>query len=155
MPVNINEEQEHIKDFLKSKRVGVLATADKTGEPHAAAIYFYFEGPDFYFITKNQTAKHNNLQENPRAALAVFEPVSQTTVQAKGVVIEETDQAKANEVFGEILKAAASTSESGSPPLTKLKAGEYIVYKLKPASLRMASYIRPDPGSYENIFEIY
>jgi hypothetical protein len=47
-----------------------------------------------------------------------------------------------------------NTSESGIPPISKLRAGEYIVYKLIPSSMRMASFIQPDPGSYENIFEI-
>jgi hypothetical protein len=44
------------------------------------------------------------------------------------------------------------TSEAGVPPISKLHAGDYVAYRISPKQIRMAMFIRPDPGGYE-LFE--
>jgi len=154
MSIEISERKEHILDFLKQNSTAVLATANKYGEPHAATIYYTVdEDLNIYFITKRDTTKSQNLKNSGRGALAVHEATTQTTVQAVGKVEEETDVNKSQKVFSDILKISMETSESGTPPISKLQAGPYIAYRLTPDSARMASFIRPDSGSYERIFE--
>jgi PPOX class probable F420-dependent enzyme len=60
--------------FLESRRVGHLASADKTGEPHVVPVCFALAGETLY-ITIDQKPKRGmalkrvkNLMENPAAA---------------------------------------------------------------------------------------
>jgi hypothetical protein len=46
------------------------------------------------------------------------------------------------------------TSEAGIPPIVKLSAGDFSAFKLRPVQARMAVYNRPDPGSYDEVFEV-
>ncbi len=155
MPVALSEERAHILKFLQQNPVGVLATVDPSGEPHASAIYFT-ASDDFIisFLTKTGTKKHENLQHNGHAALVSYEASSQTTVQAKGIVTEVTDAQRIQGIFSEILKISMRTSEAGVPPLDKLQAGQYVAYQFNPKEARMAVFARPDPEDYEHIFEI-
>lgn len=154
MPIQITEAQQHIRNLLEQKGVGVLATADSAGEPHAATIYFTFdEDFNIYFVTKAKTQKCQNLQANARAALAVFDEVSQSTAQISGVVSEVQDMTTANKVFTDVLRITLASSDTSVPPVTKLEAGQYVVFKMTPGSARLAAYIRPDASSYDQIFE--
>jgi len=154
MPVHLTEERERILDFLKKHEIGVLATVDPNGEPSAATIYFTVDDNlNISFLTKTGTKKHDNLKRHNHAMLVVSEAQTQTTVQIKGIATEVTDAAEADKVFRAILRVAMATSDAGMLPISKLQAGGYVVYQIKPKEIRMAVYIRPDPGDYSTIFE--
>lgn len=145
-----SESNQRIYEFLKQNQLGVLATVDPNCNPHATTIYFSIDREfNVTFITKNETKKHDNLIRNNHAMLIVYEPVSQTTVQITGVAKTIGNKVEAAQVFIDTLKTSRATSESGIPPISKLYAGEYIAYKLKPVQIRMAVFMRPDPGGYD------
>ena len=155
MAIDITESREHLSSFLSKNQVGVLATVDATGKPHAATIYFTFDQQfDIYFITKKDTQKSRNLQHNNRAAIAVYDASSQATVQAEGTVVEVADAKQLEWIFNDIWHTASKTSANSAPPQSQLLAGGYIVYKLAAPSLRMATFIRQDPADYDKIFEV-
>jgi general stress protein 26 len=156
MPIMITEEQRHILDFLREHSVAVLSTADETGKPHGATIYFTFDDQsmNFFFMTKQNTTKNRNLQQNPQAALTVHEAQTQTTAQIVGNVTEEKEPAKTEAVFQSVLSAAIQTSKSDTPPTAKLQAGAYVFYRLIPVSVRLASFTNPNPADYDKIFEV-
>lgn len=155
MSIDISESREHIKNFLYNHGVGVLATADKAGRPHAATIYITHDDQlNFYFVTKKETQKYRNLETTHQAAIAIYDPASQATVQAEGKVEEVTSAEQTERVFYEIWNIALKTSDSGVLPVSKLKAGGYVVYRLSAPSVRLASFNNPDPSDYENMFEI-
>lgn len=145
-----NEHNRRIFEFLSSHPIGVLATVDQAHKPHATTIY-YAVNEDFSvtFTTKRDTKKHAVLDTNPNVCLVVFEAFSQTTTQIEGVAEEMADQAAAIEAFGNTLKAAMQTSDAGVPPISKLFAGNYIAYCIRPSSIRMAVFRRPDKGEYD------
>lgn len=154
MPVDITESREHIAEFLNNHKVGVLATVDSTGKPHAATIYVAFDKQfNFYFVTKKETQKSRNLQETGRAAIAIYDADSQTTVQAEGTVSEVVDPGQVEGIITEVWSVALKTSQSHIPPTSKLAAGGYIVYKLSAPFLRMATFNRSDSVNYGSIFE--
>lgn len=144
------EHNQKIFEFLQSHPIGVLASVTDQGKPHATTIYFAVHD-DFTitFTTKRDTKKHQVLAQNPNVCLVVFEAFSQTTVQVDGVALELADQNAAIEAFGNTLKASMQTSDAGVPPISKLFAGNYIAYQLKPDAIKMAVYRRPDKGHYE------
>lgn len=145
-----SESNKRIYDFLKKNQVGVLATVDLNGNPHAATIYFSVDNEfNTTFITKNRTKKHDNLKHNNHAMIVVYEPVTQTTIQIIGVAETIDNKVEAGIVFIDTLKTSRATSNGGIPPISKLHAGEYVAYKLKPVQIRMAMFIRPDAGGYE------
>jgi general stress protein 26 len=156
MSADTTESRKHIADFLALHRIGVLATSTSEGKPHAATIYFtYDELLNIYFVTKKDTQKSRNLQDNPQAAIAVYDAASQTTVQMDGSVIEVTDPQQTTWMFNDIWRIADQTSGAGGvPPTSRLNAGGYVAYKLSAPSLRMASFIHADPSSSDNVFEV-
>lgn len=152
MAINISESRDNILHFLRNNRVGVLATSDRTGQPHAATVYITHDDDlNLYFVTKEQTAKSRDLQTNPQAAIAIYDPTNQTTVQAEGKVEEIIDIAESERILYEVWMTALQTSDSGTIPISKLRAGGYIAYKLKAKALRLASFNAD--GDKANIFE--
>jgi len=154
MTVDTTQSRQRIADFLATKGVGVLATSDGAGKPHAATIYITIDRDlSIYFITKQDTQKCRNLQANPWAAIAVYDAVSQTTVQAEGSVVVVTDAQQLEWIFNDIWKQAAQISPGATPPVAQLMAGSYVVFRLSTPSLRMASFNRPNGSESNDIFE--
>lgn len=154
MPIDVNESRQHITQFLSQHTVGVLATADATGKPHAATVYVAHDQQlNLYFITKRETQKSWDLTANPWGAIAIYDADTQTTVQARGAVSEVQDTTQTEWVFTEIWRIAQRTS-SNIPPTVRMSAGGYVVYRLSAPTLRMATFNRPDPAQYETIFEV-
>ena len=154
MSLTISEEKPEITKFLTTNQLGTLATADKEGQPHTAAVYFTID-PDLniYFITKDQTTKARNIAENSKVAFAVYEAASQKTVQVQGTAAAIDDPSRADDIFRRILAITASTSESRIPPISKLSAGGYGLYKITPDVMRMASFTKPEHGQPNDIFD--
>lgn len=144
------ESNQRIYDFLKMHPIGVLATVDPNGNPHAAAIYYAINDEfTVTFMTKRDTKKHDNLLHNNHVMLVVFEAFTQTTAQIIGIAKDISDTSEAEAVYKNMVQAAERTSDSGVPPISKLYAGNYVAYQIEPVQIRMAMFIRPDSGGYD------
>lgn len=139
------EGPELIHNFLSGRYSGVLATADKAANPHAAVVYFKIE-KDFciLFGTKKETQKYKNIEDNKQVALVVYDEVEQTTVQIFGKAKVIEDHQKKQEVLNNIYNSSAERSMTMLPPVEKLWAGEYVALKIVPQVIKMAVYARPD-----------
>jgi uncharacterized pyridoxamine 5'-phosphate oxidase family protein len=154
MPITLTQQSEKITNFLNNHHIGVLSTATKDGKPHAATVYFAIDiDLNFYFITREGTTKQKNLSDNPSAAIAVFDPKTQSTVQVQGTA-REVDPKLFDEVFQRILRTTANTSESVVPPFSRLNAGGHIGYCLSPDFARLAEYTKPDHGNFDDLFDV-
>lgn len=155
MPVTISKERANISEFIKNHPAGVLATANTGGSPHAACVYFVTDDElNIYFVTKEETTKHKNLQQNPLASLAIYDERAQATLQANGKAEVIKDIELFTELFNRILDISVEGSGVSRPPVSKLFAGNYFMYKLTPHSLRLAEYTKPDIGDFENLFQV-
>lgn len=144
------ESVERIYSFLKTQRSGVLSTVNKQGHPHGTVVYFSIDKAfNVSFMTKRDTRKNQNIIHNNHVSFVVFEPSTQTTAQISGKAQDISEQPEAQEVFRAMLKAAFDTSSSGMPPISKIYAGHYLTYRIKPEHISMAVFARPDPGGYE------
>ena len=143
MPVHVSENHTKIAELLNRHHIGILCTASKDGTPHAATIYF-FTDDDFniYFITKEKTTKHSNLVQNPKAALAIFEAATQTTLQLTGTVTPIDDLDQLHEMYRRIVGITLQTTYKQTPPFSKLEAGSEKAYCLKPDRVRLAQYMQ-------------
>jgi len=154
MALDIDTSRENIIDFLNKNAVGVLATADATGKPHAATIYVTHDQLlNLYFVTKKETQKGRNLAVNPRASIALYDAVDQTTIQVDGDVTEVTDQIQQTRIFSEIQSIALRTSTSGVPPTSELSAGGYVTYELSSPTVRKAIFGRSNAQETTEVFE--
>lgn len=146
----ISERNRRIYNFLQEHPIGVLATIDPNGNPHAVVVYFSVD-KDFTlsFITKRETKKHDNLKRNNRTMIVTYEPNTQTTVQVTGIANEVSGISETARIFSNTIKSSKETSEAGIPPISKLNAGQYVAYHLRPLQIRMAMFIRPDSGGYD------
>lgn len=149
-----SKQKHKIAEFLMKNNIGVLATVNQNGQPHAATIYFVVDpSVNIYFITKQHTTKVENLLKNSKAALAVYEPQTQSTVQIAGEVHLVEDVSRSEDIFRKVLEITRKTSDSNIPPVSKIYGGEYQCYCLSPTSMRIAEYINLEHGKPDSIFE--
>lgn len=145
-----NESVRNIHQFLQSHPAGVLAEVDQNGHPHASVIYFSVDDQfGIYFATKTNTRKYENLRSNPDVMLVTFHQSTQATAQISGKVIEVSDQNISNKILDMIEGIAQKYSISGVAPTLKLDTGDYVIYKLRPDTIRFAMFLRPDPVTYD------
>jgi len=147
-----NSQNPNIADFLKRNHIAVLATANKSGEPYATTIYFETDSKmNVFFVTKEKTQKNRNLVENPRAAIAVYEADSQATAQITGRVTRVEDSEMLAKALRIMSRHSKETSEVEETPISKLDAGDYILYKLWPQTIRLGEY---KYGPHSQIFDM-
>lgn len=150
MNPDIEASRSEVLDFLANHSIGVLATADKNGTPHAATIYVVSDRTlTFYFVTKAETQKARNLAANPHAAIAIYDARSQTTLQISGAVTQVTDVKESEGVFTRIRTISRQTSASDTPPVAMMSAGGYVTYKLIAPSVRLAHFGRHRTEPFE------
>jgi len=151
---SLSDRQKRIYDFLQSLPVGVLSTVGIEQKPHGSVIYFVLdEDLKLSFLTKRETRKYANLQCNPAITLTVFEPKTQTTAQIFGEAVEVKDTAEMNKVAAAILDASLRISQTGLPPISKLEAGPYVAFHVKPEQIRLAVYSRSDADEEFELFD--
>lgn len=150
----MSDRQQRIYDFLKSNPIGVLSSVTPNGDPHGAVVYFEID-TDFTisFLTKAETRKYDNLRHHKHVMMTVFEPATQATAQVSGDAVEVEESYDINRLAGVILGTSIKTGDAGLPPISKLQAGPYVAFRIKPVQIRMAVYARPDSGDYGDLFE--
>ena len=133
-------------DFIKFHPLGVLATVNTNGVPWTAAVYVASDDEfNLYFTTKAHTKKQANIAQNPAVSLVIVNEQKQATLQAQGEAKRITDPKEAN-VASTVLRRVTTDSEDWMPPIAKLDAGEYELYKIKVtyAALRVFGDRRKD-----------
>lgn len=135
------EQRQKIYKFVAGHPIGVLATVDTGGRPHASPIYVGVDKHlNIAFTTKRDTDKHENIQHHNAVMLTVFDAKSQTVVQLSGTAQEVTDLDEVQQTFHATLEAADQTAEDSVPPIAKISAGPYIAYRIVPDNVWMNEY---------------
>jgi general stress protein 26 len=138
-------EQHHthqkVHQFLKHHPMGVLATADIHGSPWGAAIYFFAdENFNIFFVTRADTRKYKNIEENARVVLTVVDEPTQTSVQIAGTVTKVPPQDYMDVVFHKLEKIRPSHDASWTSPPTKIHKGNFMPLRILPTTLLYADY---------------
>ena len=154
MPYAISESRDKIFQFLKSHPVAALATVSADGAPHVATIYTSIDDDlNIYFITKQATTKSKNIAENNRVALAITDAHSLQTVQVQGVAEIVSDQNIAHQVLSRVTNVVQSTTDSQEAPVSKLAAGDYIVYRVSSNSIRFGEFYKSNINDTSDLFD--
>lgn len=134
-------KHQKVHDFLRRHPMGVLSTVDSEGKPWGAAIYYVAdEDFNFYFVTRVETLKYQNLDKSPFAALTVADADNQTTVQAGGSISRIPPEDYMDIVYTRLAKVRPRDDPHWSPPLSKIRAGNYMPLRLAPEKLQYANY---------------
>ena len=135
-----SEDVKKIVEFIKVHPLGVLGTVSVTGEPFGAAVYFGTDDElNLYFITKSETQKNKNIVENTLVSMTFADEASEQTVEAGGEVSVIMNNEQRHEAIA-ALSQVKHASNDWLPPLPKIDAGYYIVYKVTPSYARLISY---------------
>lgn len=139
---DLSRDQRHeIYEFLKQHPVGVLATVDPSGNPHASAIFLGIDNQlNITFTTKRGTEKHANISGHNTVMLAVYDAANQATVQASGKAVEVTNQQEVIDIFRSTLQATRKTGKDEVPPIAKISAGPYVAYRITPDNIWLTAY---------------
>ena len=122
------------KDFLIQNKLCVISTVSLTGKPESAVcIYMSNENFDFYFVTRQQTRKFENLKNNKNVAIVVGTVAAPETIQIEGEV--ELVSGKKNE-FIETLVGRADLEELYYGPFLLTKGANFAIFKVKIKWLR-------------------
>ncbi|MFC1638769.1 pyridoxamine 5'-phosphate oxidase family protein [Patescibacteria group bacterium] len=122
--------------FLRDERIMFFATASPDGEPHVAAMLFAVDDNfTFTFVTREDTAKAKNLAGNPRGALSVGGWHGDMNVQAWGPVEQIAEAEEARSAMARIADVNSGL-EGFWPPLLRIDAGGYAVFRLRPDRVR-------------------
>lgn len=135
--------KEGVYNFLQEHAGAVLSTVSPDGTPYASPIYFIVDKElNFFFLTKSDTKKAQNIEKNNHVALTVVHPSLPITVQATGTVEEVQEP----EILIKMAKTNANETGGFSwpPPLSKLiSEGYLLMYKVTPHWLRIGDFATP------------
>lgn len=134
------QAQEKIISFIQKHPLVVVGTVGANNKPYGAAVYVGVDADlNLYFLTKSETDKSKNILKSPYVSVAVADETSQTTLKLRGeasrlVTPEEHEQALS------ALGAVNHKSGDWLPPLPKIHAGYYLVYKISPTYSNLSMY---------------
>ncbi len=121
--------------------MGILSTVSDNGTPWGSAVYYIAdEDFNFYFVTRAETLKYQNIDNTALAALTIADSDSQTTVQLTGKISAVPVQQYMDIFFTKFADLRSKGDYAWVPPVEKLKAGSYMPLQLTPTSLQYADY---------------
>jgi general stress protein 26 len=127
----VPEDKKKIIRFLQDHPVGVLATVDTDGNPHASPLYVNTnDNLRVTFTTKRGTVKYQNITRNDHVMVVVYEAASQTAVQISGRALEVADDQDQQSIYHGTLRAARQTGQDEVPPIAKITAGAYVAFEI-------------------------
>lgn len=126
---------EEILDFLKKNVLAVVSTVSSNNEPEAATVLYMIDDDlNFYFITRRDTRKVENLAINKNIAIVVGTELSPITIQANGEA-ELLDKKELPEFIGKLSKRK-NVEELYYGPFLNIPGIDFAVFKVKLKWLR-------------------
>lgn len=143
----------NIKAFIQSHALGVLGTVDGDGVPSGAAVYFGVDDSlQLYFSTKSETQKNQNIVENPRVSVTFTDEASQVVLQITGVA-EALKNSEERDTAVQALSDIKHLTTDWLPPLPKIDAGYYVVYKVVVRYARISDFSNRQLGEGAVVYE--
>lgn len=143
MPADQNTN-EKLKRFLDSHAIAALSVISKDDMPYSATVYTVVdEKLNFYFMSRNNSKKTENIEKNNKAALTIFDQDNPITVQVQGHIERVENHESITNLFVKIAESNAHEKAGfhWPPPISRIDNHEDIsVYKITPTWLRMGDF---------------
>jgi general stress protein 26 len=142
--------KEKVLAFIHEHPMAVLSTVSDDNQPWGSAIYCVAdEDLMFYFVTREQTLKYNNIAKNPKVALTFADSDSQKEVQLTGVASNVDLQHITDVVFKKLARARPHGHGNWVPPIVKVHRGDWMVLCITPDKLLYADFKERKTNAYE------
>lgn len=140
-----------IGEFVKSQMRAVIATVDANGQPSTSVVFYVLDkNNELHFITKSQTTKFENLQNNNKAAITIVDANKPIAVNMIGTAIEVKDPKIRDEIMQEVFRLSYNTLHDYAP-IIKLHKGSFTVMNFKPKQAKMTDFTKPMGEAKENL----
>lgn len=142
-PAPIKPPTPKLGEFLSlvtRQNSAVISTVDKYGNAHGAVVHYVFEDGNFYIVTKEQTNKAKNINGHPQVALTIHAINSLKTAQILGNAVQEYDLDIKGRVYSNITEPKQYSEGNHLPPVTTLKKGDIVVYKITPTDIQYQDF---------------
>lgn len=145
--------REKVLQFLQKHKTAVIATSSGSGAPEAATITYLFDDDfNFYFITRRQSRKLQNILKNPKVSIVVgthSDAFETAQIEGTATVIENPDRF--------VVSYLTKTIKLDEPqwwPLFKIRGADYVFVHVKAEWLRWLDLDRTGyPEKYDENFE--
>jgi PPOX class probable F420-dependent enzyme len=116
------------RDFLKSHRLGVLATSRRSGAPQVSIIAYNYDGNDVVISTGDQAAKFKNASKRPEVSLIVTDGPKAVTVYGDASIV----RGEAAEMLREQRLQPPRPAGAPAPARTAPNRGERVIIRFTP-----------------------
>lgn len=138
---NQDTDRAYILSYIDLNPVATLGTINDDGTPHGSVVYVCTDDHHgvVYFLTKTETQKYKNLNARPIVSLTIVNPDENSTVQASGTAAEIQDPQTIDTVMNKLTRLHVSAVD-WLPPISKLRAGPYVLVGITLRRARLAEY---------------
>lgn len=139
--------------FIEENPAAVLSVISPEGKPFGSTVFIIPDDDlNFYFVTKKETEKYKSIQQNNSVAITTTNVQSQESLQAQGVAEEVKDFDTTRMIFKKLSHIRPNAEPNWLPPIVKLKAGDFVVMKIKLEWLRLANFGSAASNKAEDVF---
>lgn len=134
-------DNQKLLDFLRGHLVASLATIRPDGRAHASTIYYAIdENLNFFFVTKEGTNKHTNIERNAAVALAISDETTLDTVQIEGAARRAAGKEFLSAIDTLTQKVVRNHRQWDKIPASLIKSGQFAFYVIEPSWIRWMNY---------------
>lgn len=146
------ENRAAIFTYIDVNPIATLGTLNDDGTPHGSIVYVCSgnHGKVVYFLTKSETRKYKNLSANNHVSLTIANPGENSTLQANGIAAEVQDAQVIDAIMNKLTRLHVNAVD-WLPPISKLRAGPYVLVGVTLEYARLAEYEGMNIGD-ERIF---
>lgn len=147
-----SENRASILTYVDIHPVATLGTINEDGTPHGSIVYVCSDDHHsiVYFLTKSETRKYKNLTANNHVSLTIANPSDNSTLQANGIATEIQDAQVIDAVMNKLTGLHVNAVD-WLPPISKLRAGPYVLVGITLEYARLAEFQGMNIGD-ERIF---
>lgn len=139
------ESEEMISSFVHAHPQGVMTTITKNGRLQGSVInIFELDNYQLAFMTRKDTRKVKNLQDNSTVVFVTFDPFSRTEVEVEGIAHPVEDKKQEGAILKLIDESAKEGRRHVSPYVSK--DDDFALYIIYPKKIHMTTYWERDSG---------
>lgn len=147
------EQKKRALEFLHAHDICTLSTVSDDNTPESAAMYYAVDNDlNFYFLTKDNTSKYKNIENNKKASVVVMDSKTDQCIQMEGTGTVLPGASKTDPGVEKLFEVLADHSRYWSPPVIQLHGGETIVIKIKPEKMRFSDFALLSRGNADEGF---
>ncbi|SRR6266568_2169672 len=152
--MQISKNYTKVMNYIDRNPAAVVGTINADRTPQGSVVYVCtLSDQKVCFITKNLTQKYINISERPQVSLTFFNERESSTLQASGRATILNDARLIDMVMDKITHIHAMRAE-WLPPISKLRAGNYVIIGISLTGARLAEYRGLDIGSNQIFTEL-